>query len=201
MSTDRGSLNFCIHRNSATASARAFLARGSKRTATAPPCSLRHRASSSVVLTGPLASLTLLMVARLRCCDEIARAHSARFRPTGSGVECRRHCDSPAKESPPFGPAKARPRTHPPRPPTSTVLLAPTGRCAGFRRQKGHRERRRQPLIDGPGVPRVEWPLVSFSPEMADQAPHTGSEDERTDADTEKRRRNPQIPRPTRHRP
>ena len=44
--------------------------------------------------------------------------------------------NSTAEESRPEGPAKARPRTHPPHPPTSTVLLARTAHCAGFRRQK-----------------------------------------------------------------
>ncbi len=50
--------------------------------------------------------------------------------------------DSTAEKSRPEGPAKARPRTHPPHPaalraaiPTSTVLLARTARCAGFRRR------------------------------------------------------------------
>ena len=80
------------------------------------------------------------------------RARCARLQTTGSGFPSRRHRDrlaqrarvssravetpnatAPPKNPAPEGPAKARPRTDPPRPPTSTVLLARTARCAGFR--------------------------------------------------------------------
>ena len=57
------------------------------------PGSLRFRASSTVLLAGPLASLALPSVARLRGRVDIARSRSTRLSPTGSGPSARHHRD------------------------------------------------------------------------------------------------------------
>ena len=71
------------------------------------PGSLRRRASSTVLLAGPLASLALPSVARLRGRVDIARSRCTRLSPTGSGSSSRHHRDrdSAADEGGPAGPA------------------------------------------------------------------------------------------------
>ena len=117
-------------------------------TATTLPCSLCPRQLDSPVRRGrslfpPVARLRgrVDMVRVFAACGFLLRVPAlwavttATARSSARERRAIRDCDRTAEESHSSGAAIARPRTRPPRPPTPTVLLARTVRCAGFRRR------------------------------------------------------------------